>query len=436
MAALVGGTEGGRATPTGRHAMRGTHARGRLALLAACATSLAGAVSVAQAQDGDLDGFTPSNAAKQREYEARFQQRVSADDLGRLNRRFSRRPHLVGTPNQARVVESALARLRSYGLDEHTQSYDVWLSRPNSIQVSMTKPYLRTATVKEKPMPWSQDFEDVVVGYNTYSPPGDVTARSSTRTTGCPRITPRWTSSASRRGQDRARPLRAKLPRRQGARRRGARRQGRDHLLGSRGRRLRARARVSGGAVAPGGFDSARKHPVHLGLPGRPADARRAVRAGNTEARSFAGDRHRQDPEHADLLRRRGAAVALADRAGGARGLPGRPRLPVPRRPRGHRGTAQPRHRLRDPARHRRDRGDPRDDEAGREGHRRRPLGRMDLRGQRQRERLQRGVGDRALARQAAPAWLAAREDDRAGRLGRRGVRPARLDRVGRAVRG
>src|SRR3954453_7818436 len=176
MAGLVGVPRAAVPLRPGGIATRGTHARGRLALLAACATSLAGAVSVAQAQDGDLDGFTPSNAVKQREYEARFQQRVSADDLGRLNRRFSRRPHLVGTPNQARVIELALARLRSYGLDAHLQPYDVWLSRPNSIQVSMTKPYLRSATVKEKPMPWSQDFDNVVVGYNAYSPPGDVTA--------------------------------------------------------------------------------------------------------------------------------------------------------------------------------------------------------------------------------------------------------------------
>src|SRR3954454_24520209 len=110
MAGLVGGTEGRRATPTGGIAMRGTHARGRLALLAACAMTLAGAVSVAQAQDGYLDGFTPSNADKQRQYEARFQQGVSADDIGRLSRNLSRRPHLVGTPNQARAIETALTR--------------------------------------------------------------------------------------------------------------------------------------------------------------------------------------------------------------------------------------------------------------------------------------------------------------------------------------
>src|SRR4051794_39936358 len=156
--------------------MRVLLARGRLVLLAACAMAFAGVVGAAQAQEGDLDGFTPGHAAQQQQYEARFQQGVSADSLGRLNRGYSRRPHVVGTDNQARVVESALAKLRSYGLNAHLQSYDVWISRPESIQVSMTKPYLRSATVKEKPMPWSRDFEDVVVGYNAYSPPGDVTA--------------------------------------------------------------------------------------------------------------------------------------------------------------------------------------------------------------------------------------------------------------------
>jgi N-acetylated-alpha-linked acidic dipeptidase len=156
--------------------MRVLLARGRLVLLAACTMAFAGVVGVAQAQEGDLDGFTPDHAALQRQYEAHFQQGVSAESLGRLNRGYSRRPHLVGTENQARVVESALAKLRSYGLDAHLQSYDVWISRPESIQVAMTKPYLRAASAKEPPMPWSRDFEDVVPAYNAYSPPGDVTA--------------------------------------------------------------------------------------------------------------------------------------------------------------------------------------------------------------------------------------------------------------------
>jgi N-acetylated-alpha-linked acidic dipeptidase len=68
-----------------------------------------------------------------------------------------------------------LARLRGYGLQAHKQSYSIWVSRPRSIKVSMTKPTLRFATLKERRYPWMKDYGDVVVGYNAYSPPGDVT---------------------------------------------------------------------------------------------------------------------------------------------------------------------------------------------------------------------------------------------------------------------
>src|SRR4051794_17059037 len=146
------------------------------AAVGAAVLSLGGAAGAAQAQTGDLDGFTPGRAATQREYEQRFQEGVSADDIRSLSRNLSRRPHVVGTPNQRRVIDTTLAKLRSYGLEARLQAYDIYVSRPESIQVSMTKPYLRQATVKEKPMPWSEDYQDVVPAYNAYSPPGDVTA--------------------------------------------------------------------------------------------------------------------------------------------------------------------------------------------------------------------------------------------------------------------
>ena len=159
--------------------MGGWLTRGRLARLGACWLVCASAASVAQAQTGSagLDGFTPAHAARQQRYEALFQRGVSAADLGQIDRRLSRRPHLVGTANQRRVLEMALARLRSYGLNAHSQPYSVYISRAQHIEVSMTKPYLRYLSVKERRFPWLKDFKDVVVGYNAYSPAGDVTGQ-------------------------------------------------------------------------------------------------------------------------------------------------------------------------------------------------------------------------------------------------------------------
>src|SRR3954447_16744687 len=157
--------------------MRASLARARLALLATGTLTLAGVTGVAEAQTTGLDGFTPANAAQQQQYEQGFQEGVSADDIRTLSRNLSKKPHVVGTPNQAQVVQRVLKKLRGYGLDAHTQSYDVYVSRPEDIQVSMTKPYTRAATVKEKQFPWMQDYRDVIPAYNAYSPPGDVTGQ-------------------------------------------------------------------------------------------------------------------------------------------------------------------------------------------------------------------------------------------------------------------
>ena len=39
----------------------------------------------------------------------------------------------------------------------------------------MTAPYRRTLATRERGFPWQEHFEDVIPGYNAYSPPGDVT---------------------------------------------------------------------------------------------------------------------------------------------------------------------------------------------------------------------------------------------------------------------
>ncbi len=157
--------------------MRGTPARGRLAVLAACAMTLAGAVSVAQAQDGDLDGFTPSNADERRQVRGAVPAGGRLTTSGGWNRRSAVARTLVGTPNQARVLESALAKLRSYGLDAHTAVLRCLAARSEQHPGIDDEAVPALGDRRGKPMPWSEDFQDVVVGYNAYSPPGDVTGQ-------------------------------------------------------------------------------------------------------------------------------------------------------------------------------------------------------------------------------------------------------------------
>ena len=152
-------------------------ARRLTALVAIGAASVAtGATSAAQA-DEPISGFTPDHSAEQQRAEQRFQQAVSANRIGRFSRTVSRRPQLIGSPGNHDTFNYSVQTLRSYGLKVRRSSYDVYISRPNKIQVTMTKPYRRELRVKEPRFPWQRYYDEVVPGYNAYSPKGDVTGQ-------------------------------------------------------------------------------------------------------------------------------------------------------------------------------------------------------------------------------------------------------------------
>jgi N-acetylated-alpha-linked acidic dipeptidase len=136
-----------------------------------------GANAAQSAAQGDdpIAGFTPERSAEQSRAEARFQRGVSAAEAGDLSRALSVRPQLIGSPGNRRAFDLSAAALRGYGLNVRGTPYDVYISKPESIAVTMTAPVQRELEVKEPPYPWQQYYDEVVVGYNAYSPSGDVT---------------------------------------------------------------------------------------------------------------------------------------------------------------------------------------------------------------------------------------------------------------------
>ena len=111
-------------------------------LLMTIALATLGAVpAAASAQDASIPGFTPEHSAEQAQAEQRFQGAISANSIGRFSRTVSRRPQLIGSPGNRDAFNFSLATLGRYGLDPDSASYDVYISRPNSIQVTMTAPY-------------------------------------------------------------------------------------------------------------------------------------------------------------------------------------------------------------------------------------------------------------------------------------------------------
>lgn len=117
----------------------------------------------------------PHQSEDPREWERVLREEVSADSAARLSEAMSTYPGLVGTEGAARRAAYSVDMLTSWGLNAKLESYDVYASVPENIAVTMTGPEHRSLEVKEPPFPWHQNFDDVVVGYNAYSPAGDVT---------------------------------------------------------------------------------------------------------------------------------------------------------------------------------------------------------------------------------------------------------------------
>jgi N-acetylated-alpha-linked acidic dipeptidase len=154
--------------------MRGSSMRRRMAVVVTGVAGLAAAGSPAAAQAPPIAGFSPEGAARQEAYEAAFTRGVSAESIARTSRRLSSRPQHIGTAGVRRSQQISVQRLRSYGLDVSTPDYEVYASRARDIQVTMTAPYQRSLATRERGEGLAF-FDQVVDGYNAYSPAGDVT---------------------------------------------------------------------------------------------------------------------------------------------------------------------------------------------------------------------------------------------------------------------
>ncbi|EHR61048.1 M28 family peptidase [Saccharomonospora cyanea] len=118
----------------------------------------------------------PHRSDDPRSWERALREEVDAASAARMSEAMSVHPGLVGTEGAARRAEYSVDMLTSWGLDAKLESYDVYASVPRDVSVTMTGPERRALEVKEPPFPWHENFDDVVVGYNAYSPAGDVTA--------------------------------------------------------------------------------------------------------------------------------------------------------------------------------------------------------------------------------------------------------------------
>lgn len=128
--------------------------------------------------ESDIRGFTSENSSRQQETEKAFIDLVSIESCRKNLRRLTEEPHLAGTENSLKVANYLKDQYESYGLRVKIYEYHVYLPHPLEILVELVSPIEYVAANKETGWQWDKDSfrTDIVLGYNAYSPDGDVTA--------------------------------------------------------------------------------------------------------------------------------------------------------------------------------------------------------------------------------------------------------------------
>src|SRR3984885_16196099 len=155
-----------------------TTQRVRAAIILASIVVFPAAISRGTQDNPGIRGFAPARVAAERALE---QQMRAIPDPARAEsnlRRITQEPHMAGTEASHRVAEWLRDQYRSYGFDAEIVSYSVWLAQPREIKLELTAPDKKILATPEQPFEVDPDTfnKNIVAGFNTFSPSGDVTA--------------------------------------------------------------------------------------------------------------------------------------------------------------------------------------------------------------------------------------------------------------------
>lgn len=148
------------------------------ALIFVFALSVAGDEARRAQSASRLRGFYSARVAAQQQLEQKLR-RIPESSRAESNlRHLTSEPHLVGTEASHRVAEWLRSQYESYGFDAQIVPYSVWLPMPVEVRLELVAPESKVLATQEQPYDVDKDTFDhrAAIGYNTYSPSGDVRA--------------------------------------------------------------------------------------------------------------------------------------------------------------------------------------------------------------------------------------------------------------------
>ncbi len=125
-----------------------------------------------------IRGFASQRASAQQQWEQKLQRLPDAESAERHLRALTASPHMAGTPGSRRVAEYIRDTLRGYGWQAELVSYRVLLPQPAQVHLELVAPQTVLLARPEEPVEFDPSSFDAnaVMGFNAYSPSGEVEA--------------------------------------------------------------------------------------------------------------------------------------------------------------------------------------------------------------------------------------------------------------------
>ena len=163
-----------------RRSSRPVWIRHHLAVISTVLTlGVTGGATIGLAGQEPMMGFDADGAAAQHELEERFDELLSAQEIGDWIERMAARPHHVGSAYGKDNAEFMVELLRSWGWDADLETYWVLFPTPRTRLVEMLEPISFKASLAEPALPedsTSDQVDEQLPIYNAYSIDGDVSA--------------------------------------------------------------------------------------------------------------------------------------------------------------------------------------------------------------------------------------------------------------------
>jgi N-acetylated-alpha-linked acidic dipeptidase len=126
-----------------------------------------------------LGGYSSNSAVTQKDWEKKFRDGITPDNIRENMRKLSARPHHVGSAYQKENAEWLLSKFKEWGFDAKIETFDVLFPTPKERIVELVEPTKFRAKLQEPALasdPTSSQTAEQLPTYNAYSIDGDVTA--------------------------------------------------------------------------------------------------------------------------------------------------------------------------------------------------------------------------------------------------------------------